>query len=772
MKRFPFYTFKTTICLFYVYLKSCTAETHDIGLDLNDALAVFESCAVHIILAQLVDRKSKAASLYQLVAPISPTITSVVQYVASRRGPMQCNSMHRYSLLSNGFIWEARYHPKLNCLAEIYVDPPQCQNWTLTQNPFKAVSTAESCTILPQSFKLIRVPKFMAYDSTRGVSVTKHYWFLVHVRLPLSSFSLFAGYNETILMDCLSDTGNDLYSTSSLKIILVLQYDEMQNSRKVQTSFTGSIQETTQQLFNSMLICPTVQSETDGDFEISSVYDCLSSVVVTYVGMQLQQFLLERKTEMLNVWKLNAKPPSSLPVHIFSTESKELVPGSVSLRMLTILVNNVTTSADPNSNTENRFTPLLAIYSKPDEGYVEKPFQNHFLSCTKLRHVPQYSLLGFVSAFDSYTWTCLLTLSLLTSTISRLARKGLKGLWCQVTFCYNILLCQASSHFASWKLLFLWWIMAGVLLSNQYQGENITRFVSQLDPKPLSALQDILAHNFTFLYFPLEVVWNMYRLYSDDPEAISTLHEIHMETFDLKYPLEAEHVLQICNIVLASKICQGLQRSVERPINLQEYLNWNMNSVANRFSKCNETAIIGGYDQLAEMYSHLESSQEFVTELNLHISKKSIYDVKLLWVFKYIPWSATYFEMRLGVMWQSGILPMLSRRNSFNLSNPVAGAMRRYKAKRENVGSQHKSLSLSSNVFVVFLVWLVCILVSVAGFTLEDTITLSRYIGCLWGTLITSFNQRTALCLKTRRGRRNKVDEIKCGKEHKMFSKR
>lgn len=157
--------FKATFIIYlcYLNLKSSAAaagiqalDPQQAALNLNDQLKVYENCKVHGMLAQLVDINFEPANLHRIVPLNVPIMYSVVKYIAVPWGNMQCNDKTRYRLISDGFLIKAMPFSKINCLAEIYMGPIQCQKWTLVDDPIEIED------ILPESFKHIRVPHFMA----------------------------------------------------------------------------------------------------------------------------------------------------------------------------------------------------------------------------------------------------------------------------------------------------------------------------------------------------------------------------------------------------------------------------------------------------------------------------------------------------------------------------------------------------------------------------------------------------------------------------------
>lgn len=84
-------------------------------------------------------------------------------------------------------------------------------------------------------------------------------------------------------------------------------------------------------------------------------------------------------------------------------------------------------------------------------------------------------------------------------------------LWKRITFSFNILLAQTASVPKSSRLLLFAWLLVGVRLSNEYHGENITQFVSQLPPKPLDDLRTLIDMNFGFCSSPLQAIRDMYK---------------------------------------------------------------------------------------------------------------------------------------------------------------------------------------------------------------------------------------------------------------------
>lgn len=147
--------------------------------------------------------------------------------------------------------------------------------------------------------------------------------------------------------------------------------------------------------------------------------------------------------------------------------------------------------------------PVLIYTEGPQTDFLipEELHPFRFVSCGgQPRTVNVLSFSSFYSAFDVWTWYLILVLyfflMLLISSVKS---------WSDVLLTsYAILVEQTQDRCTRfkqrWSHLFAYGslIVSGILLSNGYKGDNITRLTLPILPIPYERLEDLLENNFTF----------------------------------------------------------------------------------------------------------------------------------------------------------------------------------------------------------------------------------------------------------------------------------
>jgi len=128
------------------------------------------------------------------------------------------------------------------------------------------------------------------------------------------------------------------------------------------------------------------------------------------------------------------------------------------------------------------------------------------------------SLLGYISAFDLTTWVLFL-FSFISSVVvwNRIFVKGKGGSFAAM-FIPKILLGQSTNEIGHVRLLTGVWVLMGLILSNNYQGNNIDQLTSPHELKKYETFDEIFDNNFTFHSLPTKYKFLL---------AISKLAEFH-----------------------------------------------------------------------------------------------------------------------------------------------------------------------------------------------------------------------------------------------------
>jgi len=170
----------------------------------------------------------------------------------------------------------------------------------------------------------------------------------------------------------------------------------------------------------------------------------------------------------------------------------------------------------PNSSIINKNTHLYNLVRIPtyrtlkslgitDVFVVSSRFNAiQFVTCSPLKQPGYLSLLGYISAFDVPTWLLILLCFILSVwTWNYIAGKTKKRKF-EVMFVAQILLGQSSSEIQYVRLVTGAWVLAGVVLTYNYQGNNIDQLTSPIGPKKIETFEQVLSNNFTVYSLPME----------------------------------------------------------------------------------------------------------------------------------------------------------------------------------------------------------------------------------------------------------------------------
>ncbi len=153
---------------------------------------------------------------------------------------------------------------------------------------------------------------------------------------------------------------------------------------------------------------------------------------------------------------------------------------------------------------KNKISFPVLIYTESPQTDFLVPEEFHpfrFVSCGgQPRTANVLSFRSFYSAFDVWTWYLILVLYF----VLMLPISSVKSRSDVLLTSYSILVEQSQfgcTHLKNkWSHLFAYGslIVSGILFSNAYKGDNITRLTLPVLPIPYEKLEDLLENNFTF----------------------------------------------------------------------------------------------------------------------------------------------------------------------------------------------------------------------------------------------------------------------------------
>jgi len=134
---------------------------------------------------------------------------------------------------------------------------------------------------------------------------------------------------------------------------------------------------------------------------------------------------------------------------------------------------------------------------------VSTPFDDvHFVTCAPLQQRKFLSLLGYISAFDLATWMVILLSVILSVLAWNYILKKTKKSSFSAVFILKILLGQGTNEIQNVRLITGAWVLTGLFLSYNYQGNNIDQLTSPFAPKKFETFSEILANNFKVYSLP------------------------------------------------------------------------------------------------------------------------------------------------------------------------------------------------------------------------------------------------------------------------------
>jgi len=141
----------------------------------------------------------------------------------------------------------------------------------------------------------------------------------------------------------------------------------------------------------------------------------------------------------------------------------------------------------------------------PNSLYViSTPFNAvHFVTCAPLQQRKFLSLLGYISAFDLATWIVILFSAILSVLAwNNILAQAKRRSFSAVTI-LKVLLGQSTNEIQNVRLITGAWVVAGLFLSYNYQGNNIDQLTSPFTPKKFETFSQILENNFTVYLLPI-----------------------------------------------------------------------------------------------------------------------------------------------------------------------------------------------------------------------------------------------------------------------------
>jgi len=244
----------------------------------------------------------------------------------------------------------------------------------------------------------------------------------------------------------------------------------------------------------------------------------------------------------------------------------------------------------------------------------------HFVTCAPIQQKRFLSILGYISAFDLATWIVILS-SVVLSVLSwnYVLAKTKKSSFSAVFF-LKILLGQSTNEIQYIRLITGAWVLAGLFLTNKYQGNNIDQLTSPFASKRFENFGEILANNLTIYSLPMGYETLKVIIPSWDPKNKTDDYYKYF-SFHFK-PNEVTFGKMFLNRKSRNATNELFKRAVKFPANYSEMINMlRLKYSVDAISKCKQDvfATVEGEKQITSPFKpiSIESNvvERFYTDL-------------------------------------------------------------------------------------------------------------------------------------------------------------
>ncbi|CAL8138613.1 unnamed protein product [Orchesella dallaii] len=378
-------------------------------------------------------------------------------------------------------------------------------------------------------------------------------------------------------------------------------------------------------------------------------------------------------------------------------------------------------------NAEWRGLPLLSIgifplfnmqyeaYTRGDILFSGKSNTMHFVTCYPTRKPGWFSLLGYITAFDLFTWLTLVGTCVLTGLVIKQA-KDTKD-WCQFGFVCKILLCQGARNTPYSQWIGGSWLMTGIILVFFYQADSIERLTAPLVENKLSDFNEMLKSQFRVFTPSIEFGLLPYV------QLINTLKEKELAKVhpEIRHPLTIEEAIDRLNVSFFVELMH----------------------------KCKKEAFVDISPGVEFMKRQLQAVG--ISKRQMSWSEKPYDYVYTKWDFQGIPYPSDWFLLRIRSLAQSGLVEMWEewKTRVVSWNDKVEEA--------RVVEEKSRPLSLQDNTAVVFYLHAALLLITLVTFITEMLPYAIVEIRIFGGIAITLIRSGASFCM-------NALNK-KCGKE-------
>lgn len=369
---------------------------------------------------------------------------------------------------------------------------------------------------------------------------------------------------------------------------------------------------------------------------------------------------------------------------------------------------------------QNEYAHLLGI----DEETIQ------FLTCGGIS-IGSLSLDGYISAFDKWTWITFIFLNILTASFFVAIRslfcailKNKGSISSEMVFPFIVFLDQDSKTAGNKRgqnymyFVSAAWLLALIVLSNAYKGENITELTAPIAPIKPQLFNDILNKNFTIYCRSTGIFLN---------SIMDTLKGL----FGIADPVYSGNILQtLLNYATANKVVKKLRNILDYTRNLTRHEMHQENDIGinmyiSKLESCENVAFVSWSGDIRNAEIQLKKRLKVSKQMNenqvnriVSVGKEKLFSTRKGWNLFQASMPIKSILFRFSAMYESGIAKQWKQ---WELWIKRDGLHNQFNWAKPNIA--HK-LGLNDNFVVVFYIQLVLIAICMLEFLLELLVNL------------------------------------------------
>lgn len=498
------------ILSYWQYL--CTKAENALLVNISHPLELFQKCNVVIVYLRL--HRSLYNGSSNEVTPLAfPHSISLYEYELRRGGPMMCNENSGFQLVEPAMDIQVPEQFRLSCQLRVLINPMPCIQWRLQRNAVLLdFDDPDSYKILPRHF-------------LHGYQSHKRLWFeyFIHVQIVEAKYTKdslsvrdLLVFKKFVSKDHIPGT---LPVFSSIDMVLRIPYKREDPDENVETR-PVSHPEMFIVSYGPLLAIICNHLEQFSWFQDSTptkrlfldkltsntgipLLPCNSSDIMG--NRNTHKFLSKLDKSPVWIWELRLEvKPSLIQESKLSGDRKD--PFLYNLGKVFFPNSSILIADKIQYPVIEGVTPMFQLINGtyPGDIYFELPIRQNFVSCTSILNFPTYTLAGYVSSFDVWTWIGIggsVAVSCWFLFISQGALSFQQGI-----FAYMLLVDQGVDRISLPRLFFASWLFALVFITEHYRGSNIDKFTLPLEPSPLDSFEELIPHNFTYYAPPIHAI--------------------------------------------------------------------------------------------------------------------------------------------------------------------------------------------------------------------------------------------------------------------------